>query len=63
MTADVVLMGLGFFVALLPFLGIPNRIDTILFCILGALVISVGIALRRASHRPKQSRDDASYGS
>lgn len=62
MTADVILMGLGFSVAILPFLGIPNRIDTILFCILGALIISVGIALRRASHRPKQSRDDVSYG-
>jgi hypothetical protein len=55
-------MGLGFSVAILPFLGIPNRIDTILFCLLGAMVISVGIALRRASHRPKQSRDDGSYG-
>ncbi len=62
MTTDVLLLATGFSIAILPFLGIPSRIDTIILCVLGALVASIGIALRRASHRSKRAKEEGVYG-
>lgn len=49
MTIDAVIMLLGTFVALLPFLGFPVRWDSVLLVIVGVLVIVAGIIVRRRS--------------
>ena len=48
MTLDTIIMLAGVLVALLPFLGFPSSWDTVLFFLLGVLVIGLGIAVRRA---------------
>lgn len=47
MTIDTLIMLSGAFVALLPFLGFPNSWDTVLFVIVGIVVIGLGIVVRR----------------
>lgn len=53
MTLDTLIMLAGAIVAVLPFLGFPNSVDAILFVILGALVISLGIVVRRRDRSEK----------
>ncbi len=47
MTLDTLIMLAGALVALLPFLGFPSSWDTVIFFILGVIVIGLGIAVRR----------------
>lgn len=49
MTLDTIIMLAGALVALLPFLGFPEGWDKVLFFLLGALVIGLGVAVRRRS--------------
>ncbi len=51
MTLDSLIMFCGVLVAVLPFLGFPNSWDTVFFVILGVLVISLGIVVRRRAPR------------
>jgi len=48
MGKDVLIMLLGVWVALLPFLGLPNSWDNIIFLISGIFIIGLGIAVRRS---------------
>lgn len=54
MTIDALIMFAGALVALTPFLGFPVSWDRVIFFLLGVLVISLGIAVRR--QRVKQAR-------
>lgn len=56
MTVDSLILLAGGLVALLPFLGIPNRIDTVLFALLGVFVISLGIVIRRRKEKKPRRR-------
>lgn len=47
MTLDALIMLIGAFVALLPFLGFPNSWDNIMFLIAGVLIVALGIVVRR----------------
>lgn len=47
MTLDALIMLLGTFVALLPFLGFPNSWDSILLLVAGIIIILLGIVVRR----------------
>lgn len=47
MTLDALIMLLGAFVALLPFLGFPVSWDSVILVICGVLVIFLGIIVRR----------------
>lgn len=47
MTLDTLIMSGGAFVAILPFLGIPQSIDTVLLFLAGVFLIGLGIAMRR----------------
>ena len=47
MTLDALIMLAGAFVALLPFLGFPQRWDTALLFIAGILIVALGIVARR----------------
>ncbi len=67
MTVDTLLMLSGAFVAILPFLGFPQRWDTVLFFLAGIFVVALGIIVRRRGNGPRvQSKnrelfpDDAS---
>ncbi|MEN9560973.1 MAG: hypothetical protein RIQ56_246 [Candidatus Parcubacteria bacterium] len=55
MTVDALILLSGTFVALLPFLGFPSTWDTVLLVIVGLLIISLGIVVRRNSGRIYQS--------
>jgi membrane protein implicated in regulation of membrane protease activity len=62
MTLDTLIMLAGTLVALLPFLGLPTSWDTIIFFVLGILVIALGIAVRRRTSRearPTSHLDDS----
>jgi len=48
MGKDVLIMLLGVWVALLPFLGLPNSWDNIIFLISGIFIIGLGIVVRRS---------------
>lgn len=56
MTVDSLILLAGGLIALLPFLGIPNRIDTVLFALLGVFVISLGIVIRRRKEKKPRRR-------
>ncbi len=63
MTLDTLIMLAGAIIALLPFLGFPNSWDTVLFLLIGVIVIALGIAVRRRSRSSRESPsqfDDAS---
>ena len=47
MTLDTLIMLSGALVALLPFLGFPPDMRSILFLILGIFILALGIAVRR----------------
>ncbi|MBM3260884.1 hypothetical protein FJY93_00525 [Candidatus Kaiserbacteria bacterium] len=49
MTLDAVIMLVGAIVAILPFLGFPSSWDSVLYFILGVIVIALGIVVRRRS--------------
>ncbi|MBM3272674.1 hypothetical protein FJY94_05405 [Candidatus Kaiserbacteria bacterium] len=64
MTLDSVIMLVGAAIAVLPFLGFPQRWDAVLYFVLGVIVVGLGIAVRRGSARiPKrmQPRRAATY--
>ncbi len=55
MTLDTLIMFAGALIALVPFLGFPSSWDSVLFFILGVIVIALGITVRRrerALHTP-----------
>ena len=52
MTLDTIIMLLGAFIAILPFLGFPASWDTVLFFLAGIAVIALGIAVRRRGSTP-----------
>jgi len=47
MTLDTLIMLAGALVALLPFLGFPNRWDNVLLFLAGTFVVALGIIVRR----------------
>lgn len=49
MTIDALIMVVGAFIATLPFLGFPIRMDNIIMVAAGIIVISLGIIIRRRS--------------
>lgn len=56
MTLDSVIMLVGAVIAVLPFLGFPQRWDSVLYFLLGMIVIGLGIAVRRGNARvPKRT--------
>jgi hypothetical protein len=57
MTLDSLIMFCGALVAILPFLGFPNSWDSVIFAVLGAIVISLGIVVRRRTPRRQSGRD------
>ncbi|HEY4522674.1 MAG TPA: hypothetical protein VJH91_03525 [Candidatus Paceibacterota bacterium] len=56
MTLDTLIMLSGAFVAVLPFLGLPNSWDSALYLIAGVFVISLGIVVRRRGKHVEMSR-------
>ncbi len=60
MTIDTLIMLLGTFVVVLPFLGFPNSWDTVLLFIAGISIIVLGIIVRRryGEEVPRQGRGD-----
>ncbi|MEK7509873.1 MAG: hypothetical protein AAB605_04125 [Patescibacteria group bacterium] len=63
MTLDALIMGLGVFVAVLPFLGFPIKWDTILMVVVGFIIVVLGIIVRRRGlgRRASQPRSGGSY--
>ena len=57
MSIDALIMFTGAFVAILPFLGFPNRWDTVLLFLAGVLMIALGIVVRRRLGRSAKSPD------
>jgi len=53
MSKDTIIMALGAFVAVLPFLGFPSSWDVVLLVLSGVALIAVGIVIRRAK-KPHQ---------
>lgn len=51
MTLDASIMAAGVAVAIVPFLGFPSSWDRVIFFILGIVVVSLGIAVRRSAGR------------
>ncbi len=51
MTLDSLIILSGALVAILPFLGFPNTWDSVIFVVLGALVVALGIVVRRRAPR------------
>ncbi len=51
MTLDSLIILSGALVAILPFLGFPNTWDSVIFVVLGVLVVSLGIVVRRRAPR------------
>lgn len=61
MTKDTLLMAVGAFVAMVPFLGFPHTWDTAFLVLAGAATVALGIAVRRscAKMAPKRERTRA----
>ena len=58
MTLDSLIMLAGALVAILPFLGFPNTWDSVIFVVLGVIVVLLGIVVRRrAPRRMRHDRD------
>ena len=55
MTLDTMIMLAGAFVAVLPFLGFPNSWDSALLFIVGALVVVLGMLVRRERNEDARS--------
>ncbi|MCE9541567.1 hypothetical protein K8R03_03345 [Candidatus Kaiserbacteria bacterium] len=47
MTVDTLIILSGALVILLPFLGFPDSWDTVIFFVLGSLIVGLGIVIRR----------------
>ena len=47
MSLDTLIMAVGAFVAVLPFLGFPSSWDNVMFFIAGVIVVVLGIVVRR----------------
>ena len=59
MTLDTLIMLLGVFVAVLPFLGVPNNWDSVLLLIAGVIIIMLGITVRRRmNHKSPRSNPE-----
>ncbi len=56
MTIDTLIMLTGAFVAILPFLGVPTKIDTVLLFFAGVFIIALGIVVRRRGAHLDTSR-------
>ena len=56
MTLDAAIILVGALVGLLPFLGFPNSWDTVLFFILGVVLVALGVAVRRDVHIARAER-------
>jgi hypothetical protein len=56
MTLDTLIILAGSLVAILPFLGFPNTWDSVFFVLLGALVIGLGIVVRRRTPKRTNGR-------
>ena len=54
MSLDALIMLMGAIVAVLPFLGFPNSWDSVLLLIAGALIIILGIIVRRGHYRREE---------
>jgi hypothetical protein len=61
MTLDTLIMMFGALVAILPFLGFPNSWDTVMFVILGACIVALGIVVRRRTPRQNTRERDAHF--
>ena len=59
MTLDTLIMLAGVLVALVPFLGFPSSWDTVIFFLLGVIVIGLGIAVRRRARVPRAPHSHA----
>jgi len=62
MTLDTVIMGMGAFVALVPFLGFPGSWYTPLLVLCGIGIVALGIVVRRrgtSSSSQQHERPDA----
>ncbi len=57
MTLDSLIMLSGALVAILPFPGFPNSWDSVIFLVLGAFVVSLGIVVRRRTPRRTEGRE------
>lgn len=57
MTKDILIMALGAWVALVPFLGFPNTWDMWILAVSGILIIALGVVVRRG----KKSRPIRNY--
>lgn len=53
MTIDAIIMLLGLFVALTPFLGFPASWDNVLLPIAGSVIVFLGIIVRRRGLIPR----------
>ena len=47
MTIDTLIMFAGAIVVAVPFLGFPNSWDSVIYVLAGALIIALGIVVRR----------------
>lgn len=56
MTIDGLIMLMGALVAALPFLGFPIFWDNIILVMLGVLIITIGIIIRRRGISPAKKR-------
>lgn len=56
MTLDAAIILVGALIGLLPFLGFPNSWDTVMFFILGIVLIALGVAVRRDVHIARAER-------
>lgn len=63
MTIDALIMLMGALVATLPFLGFPIRMDNVILVVLGIIVISLGIIVRRrdVAQRARERRAHQTY--
>ncbi len=61
MTVDTLLIFSGAFVAILPFLGFPQRWDTVLFFLAGILIVALGIVVRRSGVFSVRRRKEESF--
>ena len=61
MTLDSLIMLSGALVAILPFLGFPNSWDSVMFVILGACIVALGIVVRRRTPSPHAKDRDAHF--
>jgi hypothetical protein len=61
MTLDSLIMLCGALVAILPFLGFPNTWDTVMFAVLGSIIVALGVVVRRRTPRKSSTARDAHF--